>query len=53
MDCLKFDIYAMVRPQTEADIRALLDEALVEVQRLNESLDQVARDCAAGEGWDL
>jgi hypothetical protein len=35
MDDLKFDIYAMVKPKTEADILALLAEARSELQRVN------------------
>ncbi len=35
---LGFDIYAMVRPKTQADIDAVLDEACSAAQHINETL---------------
>lgn len=34
-----FDPYAMVQPKSEADVLALLDEAIAEAQNLNMLLD--------------
>lgn len=31
---MNFDIYAMVKPKNEADVKALLDECLAEAQNL-------------------
>lgn len=41
MDDLKFDIYAMVKPKTEADVLLILDEMIMELKRLNEILDSI------------
>lgn len=38
---LKFDIYAMVKPKTEADVLLILDEMIMELKRLNEILDSI------------
>lgn len=44
MDDLKFDIYAMVKPKTEADVLLILDEMIMELKRLNEILDSISED---------
>jgi len=41
MKDLKFDIYAMTEPKTKEDLMVLLDEAIAEVQHLNEQLDAI------------
>ena len=41
MNDLKFDIYALAKPKTKADILALLKEALSELQEINFILDDV------------
>lgn len=40
-DELGFDLYAMARPKTRADLIALADEALSELQSINEHLDKL------------
>ena len=41
MDDLKFDIYALVKPKTKEDYIALLDEALLILDDLNDLIDQI------------
>lgn len=41
MDDLKFNIYAFVKPSTEAEYIALLDEAILMVDDLGEQLDNL------------
>ena len=41
MDDLKFDLYAMVKPQTGADICALLAEVLSELANVHEHLTRL------------
>jgi hypothetical protein len=41
MDELKFDIYAMVRPQSHADLLQLAREALAELAIINAILDDL------------
>jgi hypothetical protein len=41
MSVLKFDIYAMVKPKTEADINSLLDEVLNELENVNNYFNKI------------
>jgi len=41
MSDLKFDIYAMVKPTTRADVEALMVEFLNEAQHINDILDEM------------
>lgn len=41
MNDLKFDLYAMVHPKNDRDIRAMLREALAEIRSVNETLDKL------------
>lgn len=45
MKDLNFDIYAMVEPKTGADVLALLDEALAELDNINLLLDKLIQNC--------
>lgn len=42
---LKFDIYAMAKPKTPADILALLREFHAEAQTLLKHLEELGRAC--------
>lgn len=41
MNDLNFDIYAMIKPKTDADISAMLDEALAELKNFNRLWDEL------------
>lgn len=41
MKDLKFDTHAMVSPKTVEDFIAIMNEAIAEIQRLNEILDEI------------
>ena len=41
MDDLKFDIYAMTKPKSREDLIVLLDEAIAEMEYINEQLESL------------
>ena len=43
MNDLKFDLYALVKPKTKADVAALAEEALNELENINEHLDSILK----------
>lgn len=50
MDDLKFNIYALVDPQTPEDLAALLDEAVRVFEELDESMAMLEAKLAARGG---
>ncbi len=46
-DALRFDLYALAKPKSRADLLALVDEARAEFARINAHLDRMFSACEA------
>ena len=47
MDDLKFDLYRLVKkPETNADVIAILEEVLVALDFLDEVIEEIDRSCS-------
>jgi len=42
---LGFDLYAMAKPKSRADLLLLADEARAELKRINDHFDRMFADC--------